>query len=383
MKKTFRLFGIFTMILLSCLVLAVCNNSSGGGEDEDSSDNRDGLSEATAFLVNNAEELGYVGRGSANPEGYKNWDFNKNYKQTADIDLSGIANWTPIGNDRSFEGTYDGDGYAIKNLKIDTMEYSAGLFASATNCFSNSIKNIALIDCDITGDYYIGGIVGRGSIIIENCYVTGIIRGISVIGGIVGYYFGGGGIKNCYTTCDVINSGTSVSSSDGGFGGIVGTSEYNNVAHTGVEGLGIITNCFATGIVTGRNSIGGIAGNSDGTIRNCMALNKTVTSLENLDITIIKRRIGKIIGINYDTATNNYGRSDMGIGYTGSRHDDIVDGDPVTKTQAESSTWWTTAAWDAVSPWDWTTVWNLPSGGKLPTLKVFDGKQTQNPVIIN
>lgn len=37
------------------------------------------------------------------------------YKQMADIDLSGIPNWPPIDN---FEGTYDGNGYEIRNLRI-------------------------------------------------------------------------------------------------------------------------------------------------------------------------------------------------------------------------------------------------------------------------
>ena len=109
MKKTIRLFGIFTLILLTGLVLAVCHNSSGGrGEDEEGGGgDRDGLSETTAFLVKNATELRYVGRGKLNPAGYKNWGGEVYYKQTTDIDLGGIANWTPI-YDYDYANAYDG-----------------------------------------------------------------------------------------------------------------------------------------------------------------------------------------------------------------------------------------------------------------------------------
>ena len=53
--------------------------------------------------------------------------------QTADIDLTGIDDWTPIGNVTSsssnyFKGSYNGNGYTISNLKIKSGEWYRGLF---------------------------------------------------------------------------------------------------------------------------------------------------------------------------------------------------------------------------------------------------------------
>ena len=58
---------------------------------------------------------------------YDSDSLSKSYYLTADIDLSGW-DWTPIGTSLPFTGTFDGQGYVIKNLKI-TMSYQyVGLF---------------------------------------------------------------------------------------------------------------------------------------------------------------------------------------------------------------------------------------------------------------
>lgn len=65
----------------------------------------------------------------------------KTVKLTADLDLSGESNWTPIGNlvaypGQSFNGTFDGDGHSISNVTVNdnTPNYAvAGLFGSVVN----------------------------------------------------------------------------------------------------------------------------------------------------------------------------------------------------------------------------------------------------------
>lgn len=85
------------------------------------------------------------------------------------IDLSGIANWTPIGNQYNpFAGTFDGQGYKISNLKITGV----GLFGKNYG----TIKNVNIVSANISGGYYVGGLVGQsnnGSI--DNCAVNGTI----------------------------------------------------------------------------------------------------------------------------------------------------------------------------------------------------------------
>jgi hypothetical protein len=49
----------------------------------------------------------------------------KYFKQNADIDLSGIPNWTPIATytiGYAFEANYDGNGYVISNLTVSATQ---------------------------------------------------------------------------------------------------------------------------------------------------------------------------------------------------------------------------------------------------------------------
>jgi len=105
-------------------------------------------------------------------------DYNTGYGSEfilgADIDLEGVE-WTPIGNDRIyFQGTFDGNGHIISNLKIDTTEDYQGLFSITSGI---KIKNIGLENVDIKGGNYTGGLIGYADGgVIENCYVTGSVE---------------------------------------------------------------------------------------------------------------------------------------------------------------------------------------------------------------
>ena len=56
------------------------------------------------------------------------WRGNDTFSQTADIDLEGCL-WTPIGNQgEPFTGAYNGNGFAIKGLKITAPVPEVGLF---------------------------------------------------------------------------------------------------------------------------------------------------------------------------------------------------------------------------------------------------------------
>ena len=231
------------------------------------------------FLISTAQELAglsyLVYSGTAKEEHINgNYYFSGVYfKQTADIDLSEHY-WQPIGifDDRNgtttqhyFSGTYDGDGFTVSGIKTpagsrDAYSYQ-GLFGyivaeSATN--KAEIKNVGVINSNIQGYQYIGGIVGyapySSNVIITNCYNEGSVTGSGGdVGGIVGYASSSSTITNCYNTGSVTGSGYNV-------GGIVGYADYYST----------ITNCYNTGSVTGSNDVGGIAGSASNTmITNC------------------------------------------------------------------------------------------------------------------
>lgn len=223
------------------------------------------------------------------------------YLLTRDIDLSpyctGEEGWEPIGyrsyqdgsireNDKKdigyFNGTFDGGGHVITGLYINRpKEDSQGLFGQSDVRRNNPdsaeyqsgqitvIKNLYVQDCDITGDYEVGGIMGsmRGmwpgrteNLYIENCHVTGKIVGDDCAGGIVG---SAAVVKNS-SFKGTVNAYTA--------GGIAGEVYYiyGSAVHAKVDGVyqvgGIggnatcVRNSYMIGSVTGFAEVGGIAG---------------------------------------------------------------------------------------------------------------------------
>ena len=97
----------------------------------------------------------------------------KHYKLVEDVTLTvtpGASNWTAIGTytDR-FTGSFDGQNHTIRNLTINEPSFYQGMFGYiyGVNCV---LKNIGLHANNITGSYYVGGIVGYNLLgTVENC----------------------------------------------------------------------------------------------------------------------------------------------------------------------------------------------------------------------
>ncbi|MBR5991348.1 MAG: hypothetical protein IK036_01180 [Clostridia bacterium] len=139
------------------------------------------------------------------------------YRLVNDIDCANQP-WTPI----DFQGTFEGNGYAIMNLYVNDVgtstrttidgnwkeydTYFAGLFSTLENA---TVKNLTLlgvfVDVEKNDNTYIGAIAGyMADSTIENCSVEGQLWLTSDcksfgVGGILGY--GKGVINNC--TADV------------------------------------------------------------------------------------------------------------------------------------------------------------------------------------
>ncbi len=131
------------------------------------------------------------------------------FAQDRDIDLSGIASWTPIGTyytGGAFEGHYDGRGYAVTNMTIrstQTITENTGL--GLFNCIEyGSIKNLAVVDASIVvnarqgaDNYIIGLLAARVDgtpakrAVIQNCAATGSIT-VTLSGSGNAYTFAGG-----------------------------------------------------------------------------------------------------------------------------------------------------------------------------------------------
>ena len=103
------------------------------------------------------------------------------FKQTADLDLSGIKNWDPIGYSGGcyFAGHYDGDGHTISNAKStgkndDEGFATAGIFGWVA---FGSVKNLTVKNADFFAEgnknmSYAGGVLAVAySCTVENCSV--------------------------------------------------------------------------------------------------------------------------------------------------------------------------------------------------------------------
>ncbi|MFY4749969.1 filamentous hemagglutinin N-terminal domain-containing protein [Aliarcobacter butzleri] len=170
----------------------------------------------------------------------------------ADVDISSISNWTPIGNSTTkFTGNFDGLGHTISKLKINNTSNFTGLFGNTDGA---TIKNIGVVDADIQSYYQAGILIGYAkNTTIKKSYTTGKITGTgSEIGGLVGYFISEGGnsyIENSYSSADV--TGTNYA------GGLVGLL----LARSEMEdATASISNAYATGNVTGTDRVGGLVG---------------------------------------------------------------------------------------------------------------------------
>ena len=141
----------------------------------------------------------------------------KIFNQMADIDLSIYSSWRPIGDytiGKAFKGRFNGDGYKISNMTINTSENLAcvGLFGYVTNTLENiNLVNVNILNVGCSSKYaynnncYIGTIAGYiSSSAICNSSVSGKIEtdghGEAFI---VGSIVGDGYITNCLSNCSI------------------------------------------------------------------------------------------------------------------------------------------------------------------------------------
>ena len=100
---------------------------------------------------------------------------------SADIDMNDAYydKWFPVGQTGAtqFMGTFDGHGYTIKNLNIDSTKqtganYSSGLFGWLNNA---TVKNLNIENATVKGNHNVGVIAGyleTAGCTISNCNVT-------------------------------------------------------------------------------------------------------------------------------------------------------------------------------------------------------------------
>lgn len=171
----------------------------------------------------------------------------KYFKLDADINMTGVMDYC-IGffKEKPFKGHLDGNGHSIVGLRNKLFGYMYG-----------TVKNLALVDCNIEGcgdEGAVAGFVGGESnkAEVSNCYVSGLVQssqsGISAqirLGGICGYVYNGSAVHDCYFKGHLIAKSpySSVSSATLSVGGISGYNGNSMVDTSKPQG---IYNCYAS-----------------------------------------------------------------------------------------------------------------------------------------
>ena len=245
------------------------------------------------YLIETKDQLKAFAKTVSEGDTYKK----KYVKLNAGIDMAG-EEWEPIGSpNRSFRGTFDGNGKVIKNLSIgskdDPMQLGtvtikddegnektqtrnvAGFFTSLQS--GAAVKNLKMENCGFYGASNAGaqtglvaGYAGSG-VIIDNCEIKGVSevtcsKGNAFHGGLVGRLEGAAMI-NCICDVDVKCENTAAYPEAGGLAGmnngglianscmlgdVVAETGSNNEGYTlaglltGYQG-GDIVNCYTNG----------------------------------------------------------------------------------------------------------------------------------------
>ena len=129
------------------------------------------------------------------------------YEELASATANGGRGWEPIGvYDESdpvggFAGYFQGQDYEIRALFIDRAEEDGvGLFGFIGE--GGAIEDIGVVDSDVGGNEYVGGLAGVNWGTLRNCYSSGSVSGELRVGGLVGRNEGGT-VSHCYSSATV------------------------------------------------------------------------------------------------------------------------------------------------------------------------------------
>ena len=181
----------------------------------DVNENKSSFSGKTLWLTADIDMSETIYYCYSETEGY---DFS--VTSTTENALSATASelFVPIGTTTEFRGTFDGQGYTIKNMNVE-YETRAGLFCKAG--VSAQIKNV---------------------IMDQTCSFKATASSNATAAAIVGYLFGNATVSNCISMASL--SGHIL-------GGIVGE---------GASATATISNCTNATSITGISTAGGIVG---------------------------------------------------------------------------------------------------------------------------
>jgi hypothetical protein len=258
------------------------------------------------------------------------------YEELASPTANQGRGWEPIGTRvYLFTGTFDGQGYEIRDLFINRPdEGDVGLFGLVGK--EGVIKDIGVVNVSAIGKDSVGGLVGYNNWgTVGNSYSTGNVTGYENVGGLVGENHYASTVSDSYSSANVnghedigglvgYNYYGTVGNSyfsgsvigDSTVGGLVGENYYFSTVSDSYSGANVNGHKYVGGLV-GYNSWGGTVGNSysNGSVTGDLAVGGLVG--ENLFISTVSdsyssanvnggRSVGGLVGQNFGTISNSY-----------------------------------------------------------------------------
>jgi hypothetical protein len=195
-----------------------------------------------------------------------NFALSTNYDASQD----GTYSAAPIG---AFEGTLEGLGNAISNLKVSVGTGDAGFFGN----LDGSARDLRLVKVDISGTVSeIGGLTTYLDGTLYGDSISGVIhaKGYGIVGGLAAWMYGKS-ITDCKSSATILAGGHSeVGGLAGYFGGTITNSSATGAIKLGSSSTGgglvgystgSIVSSFATGNITAgqTSTLGGLVGRAD------------------------------------------------------------------------------------------------------------------------
>ena len=146
------------LLMTFIMVLAMLPTAAFAEEAPTSEDS--GADESSYIMIDSVEDLQAISQ-----------NLSADYKLSANIDLSGVENWTPIGsfeadetvNDGetpneayAFTGTFDGEGHTISGLNVSSP-IGAGLFGCVAG---GTVKDLTVEDVTVSGSCMAAAVIG-------------------------------------------------------------------------------------------------------------------------------------------------------------------------------------------------------------------------------
>lgn len=257
----------------------------------------------------------------------------------ANLDLSEIAIWAPIGNSdhgktNAFAGTFDGKGYTVSHVNCGKAGAAASYEAIGFfGVVSGTVKNLNVQIDKFYNTYSgyniaMGGLVGilESKAVIDHCSVTGPDFALSdegtaakVVGGLVGHMKSNSLVANSWSDI-YISAGSLALNTQISVGGICGQQAQNSlIANSASFGSVVST------VMTGKLRVGGLVGQTSGAIYNCYTSSTTKATLMGTDFkandAAATTAIGHLIGSStagvalydcyYDKNADQFSNSDM------------------------------------------------------------------------